>query len=113
MGQGAKITEPAPAKMGGQSVRPTAMPPLTKMKNILSKILFCPPEFVNNVLLHIPVGLFNAILIRESGWLTLLFGVGFLTYEISEQKKIGDTAFQDIKGWLWGLAYMGVILLCI
>jgi hypothetical protein len=83
------------------------------MKEILSKIFFCPPEFVNNVLLHIPVGLVTVGLAFLNGWLCLVFGLGFIFYELSEERKINDTAFQDIKGWLFGIGILGVILLWI
>ena len=81
------------------------------MKEILSKLFFCPPEFLGNVLMHLPVGLVTVALVIFNGWLGLVFGLGFLCYELSEEKKINDTAFQDIKGWLFGMGILGVILL--
>ena len=77
---------------------------------ILPKLLFCPEEFVGNVLLHIPVGLVTVGLAFLSGWLALVFGLGFLAYELSEEKKINDVAFQDIKGWLFGIGILGIPL---
>lgn len=90
------------------------------MKNILCKLLFCPPEYVGNVLMHIPVGLINigiGIGIAKAGYPMLgaviagIFGYGFVKYEHIEQRDLKDKAYQDIKGWLFGLGLLGVPLL--
>ena len=80
------------------------------MNNILCKLLFCPPEFVGNVLLHIPVGVITIGLAFLSPVVALIFGLGFICYELSEEKKINDTAFQDIKGFLFGMGILGIPL---
>jgi hypothetical protein len=81
------------------------------IKKILSKIFFCDEDSVNNVLMHIPVGNVNVGIALYNPYLGLLFGVGFIIYELNEQLTYGDKAFQDIKGWLWGIGILSIILL--
>lgn len=80
-----------------------------ELRKILSKIFFCDEDSVNNVLIHIPVGLITVFITLFSGCLGVLFGVGFIIYELSEQKLISDEAYQDIKGWLWGIGIASII----
>jgi len=66
---------------------------------------------VKRVLMHIPVGMLTLALgYFVVWWLGPLFGLGFLVYEIIEAKLLGNGAWKDIKGWLWGLGILGIIL---
>lgn len=53
--------------------------------------------------IHVPVGLFNVALIWASIPLGLLFGAGFVVYEVTQ----GNEPYIDIKSWLWGLGIGG------
>ena len=62
------------------------------------------------LLLHIPHGLFNAalVLIEEPSEFTgttlaAMFCLGFLTFELAEERVLHDKAFHDLVGWLIGL----------
>ena len=81
------------------------------IREILAKILFCDVYDLNNVLLHIPVGFINVAIGLFSGWIGLLFGLGFIVYQLSERKILQDKAYPDIQGWLWGIGILGIILL--
>jgi len=83
------------------------------MRKILSKILFCDEYDLNNVLLHIPVGIITVLIGIFSGWIGLVFGLGFITYELSERKILQDKAYPDIQGWLWGIGLLSIILLIV
>jgi hypothetical protein len=77
-------------------------------------MLFCEEATVGNVLLHIPVGIVNTIIaVYLSGWLGLVFGIGFIVYELKEQKIITDKAYPDIQGWLWGIGSATAVILLI
>jgi len=78
------------------------------MKKILTRLLFCPEESLNNVLMHIPVGIVIVFLAMLSGWVALVFGIGFFIYELNEQHDLGDKAYQDIKGCLFGIGMTGI-----
>lgn len=80
------------------------------IKDIISKILFCNSKDVGNVLLHIPVGIVNVAIGVLSGWLALVFGIGFIIYQLSEQKIINDRAFPAIQGFLWGIGIFAIAL---
>lgn len=81
------------------------------LRRILSKCFFCPEYDLDNVLIHIPLGILNVGLALLSGWVALIFGYGFVRYELNEQRALQDKAYQDIKGWLWGMGIMSVALL--
>jgi len=59
---------------------------------------------LGNVLLHIPVGIFNVYVWYKAQSLALLFGVSFIIYQILERQIIHDKAYPEIQGWLWGIA---------
>jgi len=66
---------------------------------------------IERVLMHIPVGMLTLALgVFVVWWLGPLFGFGFLVYEIVENKSLKNGAWKDIKGWLWGLGILGIIL---
>jgi len=82
------------------------------MRDFLAKLLFCDVYDLDNVLLHIPVGVGNVFLCMHNENIALLFGIGFLAYEIMQrvvEKK--DKAYPDIQGWLWGIMLTGIPIL--
>ena len=83
------------------------------LKEILSKIFFCDEDSLNSVLLHIPVGLANVGICLFSGCLAVLFGVGFIFYELRESKVIQDKGYPELQGWLWGIGILAIILLIV
>lgn len=86
------------------------------MRDFLAKLLFCDVYDLDNVVLHIPVGVINTLLCLFSGWIALVFGLGFIVYEVVQLVKgkiTGDKAYPDIQGWLWGIALTGVTILII
>ena len=86
------------------------------MRDFLAKLLFCDVYDLDNVVLHIPVGVINTLLCLFSGWIALVFGLGFIVYEVVQLVKgkiTGDKAYPDIQGWLWGIALTGIPILII
>lgn len=70
---------------------------------------------LNRLFLHIPVGLVTVALIYANTGLGVLFGAGFIAYEIMQEKREprpwrGESHL-DIKGWLWGVVIAGVVWL--
>ena len=80
-------------------------------KKILAMILFCDECDVDNVLLHIPLGLVIFASCLISGWLTLSFTYLFVKYERIEQTKIHDKCFPDLQGVMWGIGIPTIIAL--
>jgi len=80
-------------------------------KKLISRVLLCDEDDVGNVLLHMPVGLIAGAAALVSGWICLIFGLGFLAYELREAKIIEDKAYPDIQGFLWGLGIFVVLYL--
>jgi len=60
------------------------------------------------LLLHIPVGAVNLVLLQVHPVLAVIFFLGFMIYELNEDWRIKDFAFVDIAGYLWGLALSGL-----
>lgn len=58
---------------------------------------------MKRILIHIPVGLANAFIALVSGWLGLVFGLSFLSYEITEEWRIKDKGWRDLQGFLIGI----------
>lgn len=52
------------------------------------------------LMVHIPVGMANVAIAWFSPAVAVIFGGGFLAYEITQ----GSQPHLDIKGWLWGIA---------
>ena len=61
--------------------------------------------FMFTVWLHVPVGILNAAILYFSPPFGVLFGAGFVAYEITQ----GGKPHLDIKGWLWGLGGAGLV----
>lgn len=62
------------------------------------------------LVLHLPVGAFNAWLLGESPVFGVVFFVCFLFYELNEDWRIKDQAWKDLAGWLWGFALAAYLL---
>lgn len=59
------------------------------------------------VLAHIPVGLLNVAFLWVNPMLGLVFGAGFLVYEVTQGKE----PHKDIRGWAWGVGIGGAVWL--
>jgi len=76
-----------------------------------SMLLMITSEELKRVLLHIPLGLLTVLFGYYIGWwLAVIFAVGFLVYEVDEDWHISDEAYKDVKGFIWGLGIMGVVV---
>lgn len=62
---------------------------------------------VNRTYLHTPIGLVTVALIYANTGLGVLFGAGFIAYEITQ----GGQSHRDIKSFLWGVGIAGVVWL--
>jgi len=62
---------------------------------------------VNRTVLHAPIGLVTVALIYANTGLGVLFGAGFIAYEITQ----GGDPHLDIKSFLWGVGIAGVVWL--
>ena len=63
------------------------------------------------LLIHIPVGAFNAWLLHDATMTGIIFSLGFMVYELDECLHLKDQAWRDIKGYLWGLAIAAGVLI--
>jgi hypothetical protein len=66
---------------------------------------------MGNILIHIPVGVVNVLIAIFNGWLGLIFGIGFIVYELSQERLIKDEAYPAIQGYLIGLGVAVIPLL--
>lgn len=58
---------------------------------------------------HIPHGAFTVFAATHVHWtIALLFGTGFIIFEIYQEADVGDKAHDDIAGWLLGMAIYGL-----
>ena len=83
------------------------------MRRILAKILFCDEAMLGLVLMHMPVGVINALMFLLFPSVTglglgLAFGWGFVQYQVNERNEIHDTAYPDIQGWLYGMSVTAI-----
>ena len=62
-------------------------------------------------LIHLPVGVLAAILIRGELPIGLVFTFGWFYYEWNEDERIRDHAFLDVWGFLAGLGGAGLVLM--
>ena len=62
------------------------------------------------LLIHIPVGAFNAWLLHDATMTGIIFSLGFMVYELNEDWRIKDQAWKDLAGWLWGFALAAALL---
>lgn len=82
----------------------------SQVRKLLAAILFCEPDMVGNVLLHIPVGGIIAYAFFLAGWLGFGMILLFIRYETTERKVLGDKCYPDLQGALWGLVLVGIPL---
>jgi hypothetical protein len=82
-----------------------------KVNMILAKIFHCDESTVPNIVLHISVGLITVIIYLFSSGLGILFGVGFLVFEVWTSKVAHDKGYPEIQGWLWGIGLLAIPLL--
>jgi len=80
------------------------------MRNFLSRVLFCNICDLDNVLLHIPVGMLTVAIALFSPLVALAFYYGFIKYETVERRVIRDKCFPDIQGSLIGIVLLGIPL---
>lgn len=93
------------------------------IRRVLSALLFCQDCDLATVLLHIPVGLINVLIpvalylvlglpgVIAGSAVAIVFGIGFVAYQVTEGAKIKDRIFPDIHGWLYGMGISGVAAL--
>jgi hypothetical protein len=81
------------------------------MRQFLAKILFCDEVDLNNVLMHIPVGIITVAIAVFSPILAAMFFYGFVKYETVERRVIRDKCFPDIHGSLVGIGLLAIPLL--
>lgn len=79
------------------------------MKNIIHKLFIdCSP--LQGYVAHLPHGVFTVIAAVYIHWaIALLFGIGFIVFELVQQDNKGDEAQQDIAGFLLGMIIFGMI----
>lgn len=79
------------------------------IRRIIYKLFIeCSP--LQGYVAHIPHGLFTVAAALYIHWtIALLFGGGFIVFEIVQQDNKGDEAQQDIAGWLLGMLIAGVV----
>jgi len=68
---------------------------------------------LHRVILHLPVGVANVLIVYVHWSLALVFGLGFALYEVCQDKVTGDNAHKDLKGWLWGMIITAAVILLI
>ena len=83
---------------------------MVELRRVLAKILFCNEYDLDNVLLHLPVGVFLFLLsMYVSGFVGIAFAYAFVRYELKESKILLDKGYPEIQGLLWGLGLASVI----
>ena len=80
------------------------------MREFLAKILFCNVYDLDNVLLHIPVGILTVAIALFSPLVALAFYYGFIKYETVQRRQIRDKCFPDIQGSLVGIVLLAIPL---
>lgn len=64
------------------------------------------------LLLHIPIGVFNALLFAWSIAVGVVFFLAFMVYELWEGYCLRDQGYLDVRGWLWGFSLAALAGLC-
>jgi len=81
------------------------------MRDFLAKILFCDVYDLDNVLLHIPIGVLVVAIALFSPLVALAFYYGFIKYETIQRRVERDKCFPDIQGSLIGIILLAIPLL--
>ena len=63
------------------------------------------------VLIHAPSGALAAWILWEAPLLGIFFALGLFAYQLTEDWRIKDGSYQDIKGYLWGGAIASSVLI--
>lgn len=59
---------------------------------------------------HLGHGIFTVVAAVYIHWtIALLFGIGFIVFELVQQDNKGDEAQQDLAGWLLGMVIGGLV----
>jgi len=80
------------------------------MRDFLAKILFCDVYDLDNVLLHIPIGVLVVAIALFSPLVALAFYYGFIKYETIQRRVERDKCFPDIQGSLIGIILLAIPL---
>ena len=72
--------------------------------------LFFAHSALQGYVAHLPHGAFTVIAAVYIHWsIAVLFGVGFIIFELVQQYNFKDKACIDIAGWLLGMALTGTV----
>ncbi len=79
------------------------------MKSIIKKLFIdCSP--LQGYVAHLGHGFFTIVAAVYIHWtIALLFGGGFIVFELVQQDNKGDEAQQDLAGWLLGMVIGGLV----
>lgn len=82
------------------------------MKSLIYR-LFIEHSALQGYVAHLGHGIANVFLAVYVHWtIALLFGVGFIVFELNQEKhywKVGDKACRDLAGWLVGMVIGGLV----
>lgn len=74
------------------------------------KYVFLEDNPTQGLLCHTPHGIINVFLAVEVHWsIGLLFGIGFIAFEVMHEWRTRDDSWNDLAGWLLGLVIGGLI----
>lgn len=65
---------------------------------------------IPRIIVHLPVGIFNAWLFTLGTAYGFAFLLMFLLYEINEDWHIRDSAYLDLASWMWGFV-IGTVMM--
>jgi len=80
------------------------------MRAFLAKLLFCDVRDLDNVLVHIPIGIIVVVIALFSPLVAVAFYYGFIKYETVQRRHVRDKCFPDIQGSLIGIALLAIPL---
>ncbi len=79
------------------------------MRHIIYK-LFQEHAALQGYVAHLGHGVFTVVAAVYIHWtIALLFGGGFIVFELVQQDNKGDEAQQDLAGWLLGMSIAGLV----
>lgn len=79
-------------------------------RDYLAKLLFCDVYDIDNVALHIPVGMIVVAIALFSPLVAAVFYYGFIKYETVQRRIERDKCFPDIQGSLVGIILLAIPL---
>lgn len=80
------------------------------MRDFLAKVLFCDVYDLENVALHIPIGVLVVAIALFSPLVAAAFYYGFIKYETIQRRVERDKCFPDIQGSLIGIILLAIPL---